>query len=471
MFRSADDSKIKRAKTPRGLRVLMGGGLTTVLVLGAVVCDVPSVGAAPKPPPNPSNGQLSAAQQAKNNMANQVGKLSGLLAQATTQLAQLTADAGLKEQKYALAMSQLADAKQAAIQAQAAIVAAQKQLDAAHRSLQNFVRNSYIAPSATGGPGGLLTATDPNALLQRGDYLRYVSDRHLDVMSTMDKATVAKSNADAKAKAAVQLQTKLSIQAQAAFQAAKDARDRQQQLQAQLQTQQASYQRQLNAAQAQLATLNGQRAKYNAYVKEQQRLAAIAAAKAEAARERAAAAAAAAAAANQSNGGGGGGGGGGGFTVYNPPSSLGGWTAAKGQAAVNRAMTTVGTPYAWAGGNANGPTFGVNSPGTDGWNDSTVFGFDCSGLVMFAWASQGLYLAHYAATQFSQAGSYHPAPGNFMPGDLLFWGLPGQGDIHHVAIYIGGGNVIQAPNSGSVVQVTPWDQVSGDYFGATRPLT
>jgi cell wall-associated NlpC family hydrolase len=82
-----------------------------------------------------------------------------------------------------------------------------------------------------------------------------------------------------------------------------------------------------------------------------------------------------------------------------------------------------------------------------------------------------LYLDHLASNQFSQAGSYHPGPGAFQPGDLLFWGLPGQNDIHHVAIYIGNGAVVQAPNSGSVVQVTPWDQVSGDYYGATRPLT
>jgi cell wall-associated NlpC family hydrolase len=446
------------AETPRGLKVMVCGAL----VAATVLCAASPVSAAP--PRNPSDGQLSAAQQAKNNMANQVGRLSALLAQATTQLQQLTADAALKEQKYALAMSMLDEAKQQAVAAQAAIVAAQKQLDAARRSLQNFVRNSYISPSVSTGASGLLTAKDPNSLLQRGDYLRYVSDRHLDVMGVMDRATVAKSNADAKAKALVLLQTKLATEAQTAFAAAKAARARQVQLQAQLQTQQASYRQQLATAQANLATLNGQRAKYNAYVAEQARIAAEKARQQRLAQARAAAAAAAAAAANNSNGGGGGG------QVSYTPSPSGSWTAAKGQAAVARAMTALGQPYAWAGGNAYGPTRGVNSPGTDGWNDGSVTGFDCSGLVIYAWAAQGLQTAHYAATQFD-AGSIHPSPGNFMPGDLLFWGLPSQGDIHHVAIYIGGGNVIQAPYSGTVVQVTPWDQVSGDYYGATRPLS
>jgi GrpB-like predicted nucleotidyltransferase (UPF0157 family) len=45
------------------------------------------------------------------------------------------------------------------------------------------------------------------------------------------------------------------------------------------------------------------------------------------------------------------------------------------------------------------------------------------------------------------------------------------GGIHHVAIYIGGGDVIQAPQSGDIVRVTPLDQVDSGYFGATRPLT
>jgi cell wall-associated NlpC family hydrolase len=90
---------------------------------------------------------------------------------------------------------------------------------------------------------------------------------------------------------------------------------------------------------------------------------------------------------------------------------------------------------------------------------------------MYAWGP-GLPMAHYAASQYTQAGSYHPGPGNFQPGDLLFWSSNGTiAGIHHVAIYIGNGLVVQAPESGEVIQETPWDQVSWGYFGATRPLT
>ena len=53
-----------------------------------------------------------------------------------------------------------------------------------------------------------------------------------------------------------------------------------------------------------------------------------------------------------------------------------------------------------------------------------------------------------------------------MPGDLVFWSSNGsQSGIHHVAIYIGNGNVIQAPQSGDIVRVTPLGEVD---FGLLR---
>ena len=69
-------------------------------------------------------------------------------------------------------------------------------------------------------------------------------------------------------------------------------------------------------------------------------------------------------------------------------------------------MRTLGTPYAWAGGNADGPRYGVCDASNGAPNDCHVVGYDCSGLAMYAWAP---YLPdHYAATQYTQAGSYHP---------------------------------------------------------------
>lgn len=132
-------------------------------------------------------------------------------------------------------------------------------------------------------------------------------------------------------------------------------------------------------------------------------------------------------------------------------------------------MNWQGEPYAWAGGNAGGPTYGVCA-GDGAWNDCHIVGFDCSGLSLYAWAPF-TSLAHYTVTQYNQ-GSYHPSTGNLLPGDLVFWSFNGSlSGVHHVAIYIGNGNVIQAPQSGDIVRVTPLWDVSSGYYGATRPLT
>ena len=80
-------------------------------------------------------------------------------------------------------------------------------------------------------------------------------------------------------------------------------------------------------------------------------------------------------------------------------------------------------------------------------------------------------MAHFAATQYG-SGILHPTPSRLMPGDLLFWSSNGTiSGIHHVAIYVGNGNVIQAPQSGDIVRITPMGNVSSGYFGATRPLS
>ena len=145
------------------------------------------------------------------------------------------------------------------------------------------------------------------------------------------------------------------------------------------------------------------------------------------------------------------------------------WTAAMGRTVVLRALQYLGVDYAWAGGNADGPTRGVCAAGA-AHGDCALVGFDCSGLALYAWAPY-LAMAHFAATQYL-AGSVHPAPTELLPGDLLFWSSNATAaGIHHVAIYVGDGNVIQAPQSGDIVRITPVGSVSSGYFGATRPLT
>ncbi|HEY2041150.1 MAG TPA: C40 family peptidase [Jatrophihabitans sp.] len=443
-------------KTPRAIRALI-----CVFAIGATLFVAAPVAGA-KPPPNPTNGQLRAAAQAKNDTAAMVGRLSAQLAAAQAAVLRLQAKAEMAQQVYALALSKLQDAKLASAAAKDAVAAAERKLNAAHVSLKNFVRDSYLSPALNGTAGSLLTAPDPNSLLEQGDYLRFVTTRRLDATSQLDEATVAMSNADAAAKAAVILQQKLTLAADNALQLAKAAYAAEQQQAATLQQQEVTYQAQLQAAQLKLATLNGMRDTWNRYQARQRAIAREKARQAEA-RRQAALQAQLAAMRNNNNGGGGGGG---------PVHTGGPCGGSPGQRAVCFAEQYLGTPYAWAGGGNNGPSGGTCDASNGAPNDCNVSGFDCSGLVMYGWyQAAGLSMSHYAASQYSEAGNFHPGWGNFQPGDLLFWGLPGQSSIHHVAMYIGGGNVIQAPNSGSVVQITPMGDVSGDYFGATRPLS
>jgi cell wall-associated NlpC family hydrolase len=412
------------------------------------------------PPPNPSNGQINRAEATKAALADQVGKLSAQVADLQNQVQEREAAAELAEQKLADALQKLADAKAAVSAAHAQLRAAQAEVDKATKQFSDFVRTSYMGSPINGAAAGLLTAPDPNALLARNDYLGYSAQHRLDIIGTLSRAKVEQSNADAAARGAEQRQAAATEAAAKARQAAQDALTAAQAAQRQMSAQLAATQSALDAARLQLATLNRQRAQYIAWQKEQARIAAARRAAEERARRAAAAAAAAAARSGSWH------------TVAAPlAAAIGGsWSPAAGQTAVSRAMRYLGIPYAYAGGGYSGPSYGVCVSG-DAWNDCHVYGLDCSGLSMYAWAPY-LHMDHYAATQYSQAGSVHPSTSNLMPGDLVFWSSDGtEAGIHHVAIYVGGGNVIQAPHSGDIVRVTPLGEVDSGYFGATRPLS
>lgn len=107
----------------------------------------------------------------------------------------------------------------------------------------------------------------------------------------------------------------------------------------------------------------------------------------------------------------------------------------------------VGTPYAWGGGTLSGPSGGMPP-------DAGVKGFDCSSLVRYAYAKVGITLPRQSGQQYN-AGKHVPFK-DAKPGDLVFWadaaGNPQA--IHHVAIYIGNNEVVQAPQSGEKIKVS-----------------
>jgi cell wall-associated NlpC family hydrolase len=125
-----------------------------------------------------------------------------------------------------------------------------------------------------------------------------------------------------------------------------------------------------------------------------------------------------------------------GVTIAPPPTHGG---------VVGVAMSYLGTPYVWGGG----------APG----------GFDCSGLVAYAYSQVGVSLPHSSYAQYS--AGVPVSRDQLQPGDLVFFD-----GLGHVGIYIGGDQFVHAPHSGDVVKVSSLGEswYSATYVGARRIL-
>jgi cell wall-associated NlpC family hydrolase len=125
------------------------------------------------------------------------------------------------------------------------------------------------------------------------------------------------------------------------------------------------------------------------------------------------------------------------------------------------ALKWLGTPYSWGGGNPSGPSLGIEQ-------GAHTVGFDCSGLVLYAWARAGVRLVHYATTQYNSGP--HPPRDKLRPGDLVFFAHDpsNPATIHHVGIYVGHDQMVEAPFTGARVRISY--AFRPDYAGATRPV-
>ena len=128
------------------------------------------------------------------------------------------------------------------------------------------------------------------------------------------------------------------------------------------------------------------------------------------------------------------------------------------EAVIARAESQIGVPYAWGGGDANGPTKGIRDGGVaDSFGDYNKVGFDCSGLMIYAFAGVGISLPHFTGYQYNKGQRISPQ--EMERGDLIFYGPGGN---HHVAIYLGDGMMLEAPQSGQTVTKSPvrWSGMS-----------
>ncbi|HEY2239366.1 MAG TPA: NlpC/P60 family protein [Streptosporangiaceae bacterium] len=123
-------------------------------------------------------------------------------------------------------------------------------------------------------------------------------------------------------------------------------------------------------------------------------------------------------------------------------------SSSQGNIAANFAISQIGKPYQW----------GAIGPST----------YDCSGLAMIAWQHAGVAILHYTGDQWVEGA--HVSMNALQRGDLVFYATNNAdpNTIHHVGIYIGGGNMVDAPYTGVDVRIDSIYQ-PGVPIGAVRP--
>ncbi len=420
----------RKHATAAGWVAAVAAGLA--FVLGAS----PAV-AVPPPPPNPSDSELEESRETARDRASQVGKLTNQLAEAEDELANLKDQVALKLELANKARVDAEEAANAAEQARRdaerareAAATAGRAVDAAREETEEFVAGSYQQGSKMGSLSAYVTSSSPEEVLLRAQLIEAVSAKQLDALDDLSTARVAKSNADAAAREAVEVAEAKQREAEQAkqaarqaYQAAVDARASQASRAEELANDRDAVQRALYQAQRQVKGLENQRERYQDWLQ----------AKREEEAQQAQQAAAAA---------------------TSPPSGGSSAPAAPAsptvETVISRAMSQLGVPYAWGGGNTQGPTYGIRDYGVaDSYGDYNKIGFDCSGLMIYAFAPITT-LPHYSGYQY-ESGTKVPLS-QMRRGDMLFWGTAG---IHHVALYLGNGMMIEAPQSGMHVRVTP----------------
>nr|WP_229370858.1 NlpC/P60 family protein [Umezawaea beigongshangensis] len=432
--------------------------LVIVLVLGGRAVAAP-------PPPNPGDAELGAGRAEADERAGRVGELTGRLTGARALLHQLGDDVARAMEDTNKALVDVENARAEAARAAAEAEAARAEADAAAASveegrdqLDEFAGASFQQGSTVGSITAFVGARSPEDLLARAQMLEAVSGSGLDAMEQLERARTEQGNKDAAARAALGLAEekraaadRAAHEADAAQRAAVRARQEQESRAAEVERDRAAVEAELVRAHEAVGGLEAQRGQYAAW---------DAARRAE---EEAAARAAAEA-----------------VTPVAPPPAppvppapspvpppaprpvavtapvqqhVAPAPAPVGdvEVVIARALRQLGVRYSWGGGNYDGPTIGIRDGGVaDSFGDYRSVGFDCSGLMMYAFAGAGVRLPHYSGYQYT-AGRRVPLA-QARRGDMLFWG-PNGGT--HVALYLGDGMMVEAPHSGASVRVAP----------------
>jgi cell wall-associated NlpC family hydrolase len=424
--------------------VSLGASLLLALAPAPAAAQPP-----PTPPSNPSDNELESSGADVASKAGEIGRLTGELTRLQGEAEELQMQLGAQREAANQALVDLQLAEDAAAEAARAADAARLETDAATSAIDaarvrvdEFAALAYQQGLGAGSLGLLMTAASPEDALDRAHFAEIVAEQQLTALDTLERARVAKANADSTARAARERAEEKAAAALGAKQAADSAVNtaeaaaaaQERQLQS-VDERRVAVEQALADAESRDAGLRAQRQRYTDWQAAQ--------AAAQAANENA----------EQSAARGRLGAGGGDGTI---------------QDVIDRAVSQLGVTYAWGGGTAGGPSRGIRDGGTaDRHGDYRKVGFDCSGLMIYAFAAIGARLPHYSGYQYNSGRKVPLA--QRQPGDMLFWAYPG-GRIHHVALYLGNGRMVEAPFSGGKVRIVPVRMSGGLLPYATRMI-
>jgi cell wall-associated NlpC family hydrolase len=362
----------------------------------------------------PSAGQVAASKETVAEREQQVEHAAAALQRGQAKFQRLSDAAEGIVEAYDEAEAKLATAQRAATTAEGVLAIADAQVAKGQRSVAHFARAAY----ESGGLSSIEAVLSPGgtrALVGRVAALDAISLSQHRTLSRLDAASIYQGVVARQAEGVADQARQAATAAAQAKTAAETSVAAQQQLLTSLHRRKAHLATLLSDAQATASKL------------ESERLAALAAPPAPSASA--------------------------------PPSSgsspYAGETgdlsdtisAATGAAAVQEAEAQIGKPYVWGGA---GPD-----------------NFDCSGLVMWSYDQVGVHLQHWTGFQWEEGA--HVAVANLRPGDLLFfaYNTSDPNTIHHVGMYIGNGEMVQAPETGENVEIT--SDARPDFIGAIRP--
>jgi cell wall-associated NlpC family hydrolase len=379
---------------------------------GLLVAPAP---AAADPGPGPSAGQVAASKATVAEREAQVKRAAARLARAQAGFEELNTRAEVVFEAYDEAQVKLHSAQHAANTAKAVLALANAAVRNSRRAVAHFARAAY----ETGGVStidAVLSPGGPRSLVQRVGAIDAISLSQHRTLARLDAASIYQASVSQQAQAVAGKARQAAAQAERAKSAAQAAVEHQQQVLASLHRQKAHLAALLADAQAHESKL------------QRERLAALAAQRSPSPSPTAPSS---------------------GSSPYSGTTGdlSGTVSGATGAAAVRQAESQIGKPYEW----------GAAGPNT----------YDCSGLVMWAYGNVGVHLDHWTGFQWNEGA--HVSTSQLQPGDLLFfaYNTSDPSTIHHVGMYIGNGQMVEAPYTGANVRISSSGR--SDYIGAVRP--